>query len=126
MKANELRIGNLVQFSEDSTFFVVKSVEEKWLELQNEEETSWISSEEIEPVPLTEEWLLKFGFKKTEWDNSNSYLFVTPEYDYSIVVYSNGYLEMGGMVIRKIDYVHQLQNFIFTLTGEELTIDNKC
>jgi hypothetical protein len=126
MKVNELRVGNFVMYADFETIFTVYSIEKYGFGVENNNEITWIGSEEIEPVPLTEEWLLKFGFKKTEWDNSNSYLFVTPECDYSIVVYSNGYLEIGGMVMRKIDYVHQLQNFVFALSGVELTIDNKC
>jgi hypothetical protein len=115
MKVNELRVGNYVLDNFFGGVLKIKGI--------SEESNLFY----IRGILLTEEWLLKFGFKKTEWDNSNSYLFVTPGCDYSIVVYSNGYLEIGGMVMRKIDYVHQLQNFVFALSGVELTIiDNKC
>jgi len=122
MKANELRIGNWVLFSEDSTVFEVKSIEEKWLELHNEEETSWISSEELGPIPLTEEWLLKFGFEKTE----NGWLRLTVCNDWSYLYWERlaGFslsVDKHGISLPYIKNVHQLQNLYFALTGEELT-----
>ncbi|WP_223559578.1 hypothetical protein [Chryseobacterium lathyri] len=80
-----------------------------------------------EPIELTEEWLLKFGF---EIEKSNSHCiafnenyehelqldkeFETKENCWNITKYGGGY--------RLIYYVHQLQNLYFALTGEELTI----
>ena len=123
MIENELRIGNLVQFSEDGTIFTVGSIEEKGFTVQNEEETTWIESELFEPIPLTEERLLEFGFEKDVskynicWFLNHVYIwFVDGEYINELDL--------------PIDYVHQLQNLYFVLTGEELTIkevtnDNK-
>ena len=75
---------------------------------------------DVEPIPLTEEWLLKLGFKKTEWDNFNSYRLMIGNNDYTIVLYSDGNCEVGDIITCKIEYVHQLQNLYFALTGEEL------
>ena len=83
-------------------------------------------------VPLTEEWLLKFGFNK---EYQKGYI--------GIDVYNSDFvltepLKMGewqtnytfqfetGSVrkFKEIEYVHQLQNLYFALTGEELTFKN--
>ena len=73
----------------------------------------------IEPIPLTEEWLSKFGFENAfadKWDGMewmpcefiNGKLYYTPD--------------MHHHASKGIENVHQLQNLYFALTGEELTI----
>ena len=60
MKKFELRIGNCVRdpyfenYKEGSEFVTVDCIE-----IDN----NW---KDFEPIPLTEEWLLKFGFKREE------------------------------------------------------------
>lgn len=60
-----------------------------------------------EPIPLTKEWLVKFGFKdgKRGW-------FKTGARNSKFNLYMYG----------RCDYVHQLQNLYFAITREELTI----
>ena len=72
----------------------------------------------IEPIPLTEEWLLKFGFEKNK--NSDLY-FRLNNYEYFIEngIIDNGYSRMNEISVK---YVHQLQNLYFALTGKELEI----
>ena len=78
---------------------------------------------DYKPIPLTEEWLLKFGFNKDliGWD-----LIGWDKGDFDLRQYGNesGYrdygLQFSGLGI-EIIYVHQLQNLYFALTGEELT-----
>ena len=91
----------------------------------------------VEPIPLTEEWLIKFGF---ELDGEQ----INGKYYKKQLNYSSGftdYLSIGDKGDDKSpiylfdltsDYgkffvlpyhykhVHQLQNLIFALTGEEL------
>ena len=66
MKASELRIGNKIKFMDDGTIFTVVSIDLKGAGLENTDEFAWIEFESLEPIPLTEEWLLKLGFKKEE------------------------------------------------------------
>jgi hypothetical protein len=136
MKTNELRVGNIVScelvcdlytdrkpyygkniYSVSSIFRRTTSVDighDLW-------QTS--DMDNFKPIPLTEEWLARFGF-------------VSDDY-FGRVLYCNGYLSNirfynGECVMRvrgsndvrlpKIEYVHQLQNLYFALTGEELTI----
>ena len=81
--------------------------------------------EMFEPIPLTEEWLIKFGFKlKKKLQTSRSYTLS----GINIEVYVHGRLPHP---IQRIDYcecqydiksVHQLQFIYFALTGKELMV----
>jgi len=74
--------------------------------------------ENIEPIPLTEEWLLKFGFEIKQGRFGNEYwgkINLYTSSDKKIVFCFDGYL-------KGIKYVHQLQNLYFALTGNELTL----
>ena len=74
---------------------------------------------EIEPIPLTSEWLLKFGFKRM----NNAY--VSPHKNDFSLWNPKGEEEItfnDTVMCPRIDYVHQLQNLYYALTGEELTI----
>jgi hypothetical protein len=114
MKASELRLGNLILFRDnliclDSNYELFKSL----VDISR-------NDKRYKPIPLTEEWKLKFGFEKTEWDNFNSYRLIIGNNDYTIVLYSDGNCEVGDIITCKIEYVHQIQNLYFVLTGEEL------
>ena len=78
----------------------------------------------IKPITLTEEWLLRLGFEKTM-----SWTFAKELIGNNILVY---YLGEKGVSIGfknysdfKCEYVHQLQNLYFALTGEELTLTDE-
>ncbi len=128
MKANELRIGNWVRQRESDTYIQI----EQYL-LCNEELCHY------QPIPLTEEWLLKFGFylDKNQWYNIKYFTDCnesTEEMCITINLASNrcaifDAIEETDMVnilsypiftAKRIYYVHQLQNLYFALTGEEL------
>jgi len=77
----------------------------------------------LEPLPLTEEWLLRFGFKDDEpfsiltLNKSVSmeyYQYRRTESKFTLV--NNGHV----FELPHIQYVHQLQNLYFALTGQEL------
>ena len=74
-------------------------------------------------IPLTEEWLLRFGFEKTQHEyGSHETIFSKDEIELSSdfrLVVTDYYVERIG---KPLQYVHQLQNLFFALTGEELTI----
>lgn len=86
----------------------------------------------FKPVPLTDEWLVKFGFEK---GGSNRFNYIDLNVDESfyiavngeegvfncIVALDNGEEEISEC-ISHIKHVHQLQNLYFALTGEELEI----
>lgn len=74
----------------------------------------------FEPIPLTEEWLLKYDHNaltsiQHEINVYGRFLFVwKPSYKYWYVVTIDS-LEY----LTKIEFVHEYQNFIFVLTGDE-------
>ena len=74
------------------------------------------------PITLTEEWLVKFGFKKVKRQNVIQY---ENEYSLSHEFNQDGIFEFhiddGTWIACK--YVHKLQNLYFALTGEELEIE---
>lgn len=112
MTANELRIGNYFYDSEFEIFTVEEICKYQThgsIGVRFRSGGSWGSIEVIEPIPLTEEWLVKLGL-----ENKNE-----------IITDSLGryyLLRCQGVQLR---YVHQLQNLYFAITGEELTIKNK-
>lgn len=129
MKAKELRVNNIVKF--------IKPVHVQLghiFDVKNNYVILWsygihlIDCDEntnVEPIPLTEEWLLKFGFVKSSEDSDNAWLnlryrFLNFSSDES-VEFKKVFLNVNKMDV-VCDYVHQLQNLYFALTGEELTI----
>jgi hypothetical protein len=78
-------------------------------------------------IPLTEEWLIKFGFVK---DADGSYLkfkmaiFLDKRFKYNLYLQTEETSSKWFEVGIKIKHVHQLQNLYFALTGEELTLQH--
>lgn len=112
MKANELRIGNYYnQFGNihQATGTTISELEKA------PKDQLW-----CKPIPLTEDWLLKFGFKLNKLGNMYRY----SNYPKRVISFKKfqgkWYLYMTHNP--KCDYVHQLQNLYFALTGEELTL----
>ena len=124
MEIKELRIGNIIKFSEDGTIFEVGSIETNGFTVQNEYETTWIETECFEPIPLTEEWLLKLGFE-LKTNNSPQTFQKIGQYNFKVKKWKSNLsgVDLSGCnnLGRKIKYVHQLQNLYFALTNQELT-----
>jgi hypothetical protein len=121
MKATEFRIGNIVY------------VKGKVDELNGIADNDYYSTgyghgvwdNDIEPIPLTEEWLLKFGFEKiTHAVRSYSYHICDKNERYWFFRISGQFgtitREITCVLSYEIKHVHQLQNLYFALTGEEL------
>lgn len=142
INANELRIGNYVDFYGNhirvwSILSPTPQREKRYdgkciLEIGSPDSFN-VPIDEVNPVALTEELLLRCGFEvKIEHDVCKRYYIgenpITKDWYVSLVwiiepksagmpdypFYSN-----GGHVIK---YLHQLQNLYFALTGEELTL----
>lgn len=73
--------------------------------------------ERYKPIPLTEEILLKAGFEQ-----QTSVIFSLKHYMLYVGVNFADFYYHGNM-IKVIHSVHELQNLIFALTGEELEIN---
>lgn len=127
MKASELRLGNFVLFASEGKQFTVKELSIGGIEVSNTEELVWIEIEEFEGIPLSEEWLEKFGFDSkasTTWSEG-------PDNPIDYKVYKKGRFTYNtfqeawwynGLLEYQPKYVHQLQNLYFALTGQELTV----
>lgn len=116
MKANELRIGNLIWLWNDD---LMDNEAVSVFEI-NEDELNGFKyrMRESEPIPLTEEWLVKFGFEK----HGEYYILMNPVL---LLKDNEGSFGVSFWQGNDMKYVHQLQNLYFALTGEELEIVNK-
>ena len=142
MEIRELRIGNYVEYR------IQDELDERkeWWELSiiDSSDLQILESgidDDYRAIPLTEEWLLKFGFEKYDWFDgcfikcNNKHLmiqFYEPKQE--ILIYftkiskdKDGHKMNGRDYLFKVKkyYVHQLQNLFFSLTGEELILKNK-
>jgi hypothetical protein len=124
MKSNELRIGNWVEQPNGGVTRVTAILND----LQIKTETGYIDKY-CRPIPLTEEWLLKFGFEKDEIGQ----LFLEPYID-DVEANIVFYLEGDEVVLRdsfedifltRVHFIHQLQNLHHALTGKELKLKER-
>ena len=132
MKATELQIGNYVLDDTSDDVMIVSRIE-------NVEYTEWNSGDKyniiclhlgtkdyyegnFRPIPLTEEWLEKFGFEEDETYISEQNPFLDYLKDELRISMPYFIFEYGDNGHPHIKHVHQLQNLYFCLYGEELTI----
>ena len=120
MKANELRIGNYVIFNNFIQPEKTVIVDGKFLLPFNK--TDLEINNYYQPIPLTEEWLLKFGFEKHFEDFEKKIVGFYLTYNFNDGISLNGKY-MDEPIYIDGEYVHQLQNLYFALTGEDLSID---
>lgn len=130
MDLKEFRIGNLLlmggnHWQEEGEF--------ELREITGQEIGHPFISEFIKPIPLTEDWLMKFGFEKDKKHKGYyqfniagfglqkrfllSFYFVTIDEIDKRYCYI---FECG--IGERIQYVHQLQNLYFSLTGTEIVL----
>ena len=92
-----------------------------------------LSDEDVKPIPLTEDWLVKFGFKYLGEGYSTNIFYkqgCLVNWSYRVKesmhdgewVLEQGFMDQWSVVLSTLEYVHQLQNLYFALTGEELNI----
>lgn len=124
MEVQELRVGNyLFKYGE-----VVKIVEigikhkgdtNYYLRSENDNCGYWI--DQFNPIPLTEEILLKCCFEKRSDGDYN--LFKYSEVDIIICNdFSSWQCDGINFSVNRIKYLHQLQNLYWCLVGKELNI----
>lgn len=118
LKAIDLRINNYLTYDSNEDIEQVKAINNTdwfgegkvWLE------TTHIGGELIEnfkPIPLTEEWLLSFGFEQ-----NGDISYKLRETGFVILVY--GGIFKHNVTGKEFKYVHKLQNFYYELKDEEL------
>ena len=119
MRATELRIGNKLFRGGVVVDIDARSIFDIW---ENDPEEYG-----YRPIPLNEDWLLKFGFSRTIYSKDSGYKQYgkgRSNFDFMFSIECNERPQFYLSNIRvKIDNVHQLQNLYFALTGEELTLN---
>ena len=120
MNTNELRIGNLVDLG-NRIAKIIEIAHLACVVVDLEETQDTIEDyERVKGIPLTEEWLLKFGFEK---NNNNQFILMEGSVDILFNKDLNGWTCDGiNFSINMTEHVHQLQNLYFALTGEELKL----
>jgi hypothetical protein len=127
MEARELRIGNLIKVYGSQV--VVYYIDEAGINgvVNPHDGLDIIYPKLIEPIPITEEWLLKFGFSR--YGTREGIYRVYSGCKYIHVGFHPRYMDLLHVylsdletIIMTVKSVHELQNIIYCLTREELTI----
>ena len=116
MKANEVRIGNYVYNTKGEVDIIDIDAINYLLRYGT-------INCQVTPIPITEEILLKCGFEKKQYSCRNEYYYFIN--DIVLVKGQKTIVESdydGNITFALPLFVHQLQNLIFTIIGEELII----
>jgi hypothetical protein len=128
LNSKDLRIGNLVYYQIEDKFDerkVWKEVTEiDAIDLQN-------IYENYSHIPITEDWLIKAGFEKIYTNPRNCYVYKKNKAYVEIFIYKNGRIDIyitktvieapqfRQRYIKEL-FIHDLQNKIYSIIGEEL------
>ena len=126
MKNTELRIGNWVNAFGIEQEILIGVFYSKGADVWF---VDHLEIKDIEPIPLTPEWLEKFGFEK---NSDESYELITEQ---GVQFYASKdddykYLSVGTLgleqhlINKELEHVHQLQNLYYALTNTELEIND--
>ena len=130
MESTELRIGNLVSFGgRMATVYQINRSEvsimyKGYIKEIDEVRRSTVSANDIEPVRITEEILLKSGFYK---DEGSIRLYIKHVMNSNIRAF-RVLLSNTGLYFPNVEWgvnmagAHQLQNLYFAITGQELSV----
>lgn len=116
MEVRELRIGNYYAHNSQ-----IRQVSPSTIEEVFDAQRVW-----CKPIPLSREWLLKFGFCIVDFNGTIKATLPNFRYNIQTVVDYNGFFFCDEEnVLTNLLYVHELQNLIFALSKKELTIINQ-
>jgi hypothetical protein len=111
IKSSELRIGNKLNYHSAEGDILLATFDCKDLKWISEDETSFNLVHS--PIQLTEEILVKFGFVPSKFHRSTIF-----KKGKIYLRKCQSHYKYGNCA--KLNYVHQLQNLIYALTGKEL------
>jgi hypothetical protein len=117
LKAEELRIGNLVLWKEQE-ILEITGIKPHVDDYMLTTDTGWRYLKNCSPIPLTEDWLLRMGFEKE--DKQRYTVYRKHLFTYNQIQAAWWY--NGQVLVIQPEYVHQLQNLYYALTSQELTI----
>jgi hypothetical protein len=120
MEAKELRLNNLFIDSKTNTVISVIGLTEEIITFSGHFKNDW----QAEPIPLTEEWLLKFGFEKIIHIHGYTFFVLksTKKTRHASISIYKTYTTVGMSSCVHCENVHQLQNLYFALTNRELKL----
>jgi len=126
MKTKDLRIGNLVKCVSRGIEFTCKvsEVHSECIYIQSNDDSRGIKVplQNVKPIPLTEEILLKCGFEKRKDGDYN--LFNQSEVDIVLKSDFTSWTCDGiNFSVTCINYLHQLQNLYYAIANQELNYD---
>jgi len=122
MKAKDLRIGSTILFDGKIAFANTRII----AYINNSERLKNGDSIAFEPIPLTEDWLLKFGFEKVGVNYQKGWLLLWTYLKTGEVHFVLNEPNSNKRHITELKYVHQLENLYFALEGSELTFSNNA
>ena len=128
MEPQELRLYNLLQYGNEIVPVVGIKLNNDYLthliQIQHNERINLIDSRKLRPIQLTIELMSKLGFEECYRSDSRIryHLSDVAKYDFDLTEskFLEGLVYCGHYI--KCQYLHQLQNLYFILTGEELKI----
>lgn len=112
---NELRIGNYVSIPDRNDPATVEQIMKH--EITVNEFGRFFNLKHIDPIPITEDWLIRLGFKKGDPTPHAIGYFIDRFGIHYHFKECNWYSWTAN-----IKYVHQLQNLYFAITGKELEL----
>ncbi len=144
IKPEELRIGNLILYRNEAVpvsgitqngSIIVRSTFNRW-------KFRWPSPNQVSGVPLSKDWLERFGFEcKHDPVKKHDVMWRHPEDDpeetaellhccnfhwqdekFIFIELHNDHGEYATFPISHLKYVHQLQNLFYSLTSTELQL----
>ena len=121
IQAKDLRIGNLISAALYPNAITVESICSSNEDIYNRD-TGEIPLHSIFPITLSSDWLLKFGFKFSNgfYEMKINFLYIAIMLDNTTLMIED--VHEDAINIKSPEFVHQLQNVFYCLTGEELQV----
>lgn len=135
IEPNELRIGNAL-FDRNNDIVIVESILDYGINYDPDIEACkyQFRDNELRPIPLTEERLLKCGFEQVDDMPYHPDMKTRSLYINTLILRKNTYSNLFEFHFQhkdpsmfentEVKYLHQLQNLYFALDGKELEINN--
>jgi hypothetical protein len=115
LKASDLRVGNLINVLNPNTGkWNIEATKGKTIMILQQEEGHYLLINNLKPIPLTEEWLIKLGFEWNDFDETYCKGRIRITKDFKTFV--------GLCLLPKKYFVHEIQNIFFSTENYELTV----
>lgn len=139
--SKQLRIGNLVSLAHESNNPIAEIIDIRltgaMVAPAGEFGNRFSTWDLLLPIELTTDWLVKFGFEAGFWDDMGGFmktfggrvtfflvekLYTDGTSDFLSFIETNVGMGINSICLNPPRNVHSLQNLVYSLTGEELTI----